>query len=288
MRKLHGPLTPGGYRLRQHVHLIEAENHISIREGRVLKVSTATGEPICDLGAAKKDEIPYEPHLPRHVSLLKDPSKGAAPAISTVLGQGWVAYAGWLNDTGHPITSFTAKWTVPPPPGVDNGQTVFLFIGIQNTNFILQPVLQWGESFAGGGPFWTITNWYVNGLTGPTACKALVRVQPGDVLEANIRLKLTASGVLSYVSSFMGHPSIDLEREGIPELTWANVALESYKVGTPSDYPDTTKTVMSALNMTTGDNPVTPDWRLHPRVLKPQNPHSVLDPDGDIELFYTT
>lgn len=29
-------------------------------------------------------------------------------------------------------------------------------------NHILQPVLQWGLSPAGGGNYWAINNWYVN------------------------------------------------------------------------------------------------------------------------------
>ena len=51
-----------------------------------------------------------------------------------------------------------------PAPATRSRQTIFLFNGIQNTgaNFgILQPVLQYGSSAAGGGAFWSIASWYV-------------------------------------------------------------------------------------------------------------------------------
>ena len=45
-------------------------------------------------------------------------------------------------------------------------RTIFLFNGIQNSTSIYQPVLQWGPSAAGGGNFWTVASWYVDGAGG--------------------------------------------------------------------------------------------------------------------------
>jgi hypothetical protein len=85
------------------------------------------------------------------------------------LGSGWIAYTYWNNGTGNSITSFETTWEVPPPPASDSGQLIYLFNGIQNygSNYgILQPVLQWGTSPAGGGPYWAVASWYVTSLGG--------------------------------------------------------------------------------------------------------------------------
>ena len=99
--------------------------------------------------------------------------------------------AEWTNTTGHPISYFSTKWIVPPAPATDNGQLVYLFNGIQQTSsgpFILQPVLQWGVSPAGGGSYWSITNWYVNGMGGIALKGNLVQVNSGDVLRGVMTL----------------------------------------------------------------------------------------------------
>jgi hypothetical protein len=67
--------------------------------------------------------------------------------------KGWVTFASWLNQWGLPITYFGTDWIVPPPPATYDGQTIFQFNGIQplDSTAILQPVLQYGPSAAGGG-----------------------------------------------------------------------------------------------------------------------------------------
>jgi hypothetical protein len=90
-----------------------------------------------------------------NISLLKD---------GPVLGGGWTIYAYWNNGTGTTISVFKTTWKVPPDPQTTGKQTIFLFNGIQNygSNFgILQPVLQWGPSAAGGGQYWSAASWYV-------------------------------------------------------------------------------------------------------------------------------
>ena len=53
----------------------------------------------------------------------------------------------------------------PGPRARTHGQTIFLFNGIEPGDFshILQPVLQWGPSAAGGGASWSVASWYVGG-----------------------------------------------------------------------------------------------------------------------------
>src|SRR5205814_6113987 len=61
--------------------------------------------------------------------------------------------------------------------------TVFLFSGLENDakNEILQPVLQYGHSAAGGGDGWSIGNWWVTpaGIVGQNGVQ---EVNPGDTV----------------------------------------------------------------------------------------------------------
>ncbi|KAJ7642224.1 hypothetical protein FB45DRAFT_1054497 [Roridomyces roridus] len=179
--------------------------------------------------------------MPSNGSLLHDPeahethiiaSNGtklfSASSNSTKVPQqsGWITYASWLNTNSAPISSFTTTWTVPPAPKTFNGQTVFLFNSIEPSsgNAILQPVLQYGPSAAGGGQYWSVASWYVAPL--------------GRTLPLSY----------SYVSQFTNVPGTALSIVGINQLTWATETLESYSVTTESDYPAGT-TVFSGINL---------------------------------------
>lgn len=157
---------------------------------------------------------------------------------TAALGSGWIAYAYWNNGTGTPITSFTTTWVVPPEPAVQGNQTLFLFNGIQNygANFgILQPVLQWGVSAAGGGPYWAVSNWYVTS-GGQASYTPLVRVNPGDSLSGVMTLTGGTAGSFSYTSEFVGIGTT-LSVQNIAELLWCNETLEAYSIGQCSNYP---------------------------------------------------
>jgi hypothetical protein len=52
--------------------------------------------------------------------------------------------------------------------------------------FIIQPVLQWGPSAAGGGAYWAIASWYVGGSG--AVYSALQTVAPGDSIFGNMTL----------------------------------------------------------------------------------------------------
>jgi hypothetical protein len=168
----------------------------------------------------------------------------------------------------EPINYFTTTWVVPPAPSSDDGQTVYLFNGLQpstGTTWILQPVLQWGPSAEGGGAYWAIGNWYVppngSGLTAHQT--SLIRVSPGDVLQGVMVLTAQSGSEFSYQSKFSGHSSIDLTVTDIPVLTQAFETLECYGATKDSttqtfpltscaDYPATVVTAMRDIQITTG------------------------------------
>jgi hypothetical protein len=250
-------LTPGGWRPRTQVHRVEHGHHISGKGGRLRIIETATGTVVKDLGEASKQ---------KRARPGGQPGSGDAPLPD----YSWIENTGWSNTGATPIAYFSTTWVVPPAPASNDGQVVFLFNGLeQNGNgaapqgpYILQPVLQWGLSYAGGGAYWSITNWYV-GPPGSTALyKPLINVNPGDVLQGVMTLTGQSGTEFSYQSSFIGYPAADLTVTDIDELTWACETLECYgpnQTGLTqcSDYPDTALTAMYDIELKVGDSVAT-------------------------------
>jgi len=166
---------------------------------------------------------------------------------------GWVTYAYWTHDTSPPIQSFVSTWIVPPDPTTDNGQTFFLFNDIEPAggNAILQPVLQWGPSAAGGGPYWSVASWYLIGQD--AVFTSLTNVSVGDLLEGTINLTSMSGSSFDYISSFDGISDSLIKVTGSPELVYATETLEAYSVTQSSDYP-TGSTSFTNINLSLTDS----------------------------------
>ncbi|KAJ7062925.1 hypothetical protein C8F01DRAFT_108312 [Mycena amicta] len=160
---------------------------------------------------------------------------------------GWVAYASYFNND-VPIGSFFTTWTVPPTPAANHGQTLFLFNSIEPGSFdgIMQPVLQWGGSAAGGGAFWAVASWYL--YPGGTFFTPLVTVSVGQSLQGEVQLVGASGGTFNYLSTFNNVGGTALEVDGGEELKWATLTLEAYGVTTRNDYP-AGSTVFSQTNL---------------------------------------
>ena len=251
-------LTPGGMRPRKLVHLLEPGQHVSLKGGRIRIIETATGKVVKDLGdAATHDDKPGK--TPAALPQAPGPAPGPGP-IPSLPDIGWIENSQWRNGGTDPIIYFSTTWVVPPAPSSSDSQTVFLFNGMQpdSAAHILQPVLQWGPSFAGGGNFWSITNWYADGQGGAAVTHAPVQVNPGDVLQGVMTCTGQSASGFDYTSSFVGFSSLDVTVTDADELTWAYETLECYgsDSSTPltqcSDYPDTALTAMYDIEIKTG------------------------------------
>lgn len=255
-------LTPGGMRPRSLVHQLEPGQHVSLKDGRVRIIETASGRVVKDLGEAAKPgdnpEPDRKPGEPAASVPAPAPGPGPTPSIPDI---GWIENSQWKNGGPNPIVYFSTKWVVPPEPSSNDSQTVFLFNGLQpdSAAHILQPVLQWGGSAAGGGSFWSITNWYADGQGGAAVTHAPVQVNPGDVLQGIMTCTAHPATGYTYVSSFVGHSSLDVTVTDVAEeLTWAYETLECYgsdytkPLTQCSDYPDTPLTAMYDIEIKTG------------------------------------
>lgn len=233
-------LTPRGLMSRSHVHFVEPGNLLSMENGHLQKLEAKTGKLVEDYGAI-------------------------TPAGHAPEAQGWIAYTYWSNpNTADPITYFTTTWPVPSVPKKQSGQTIFLFNGIQNgtteTSYIIQPVLQWGPSAAGGGKYWSITNWYVT--SSDAFYGTLVNVSAGTSLTGVIRETAVSGSSYSYNSSFTGYSSASsIQVNNVPEGYWAAETLESYSVNTPStEYPPNTDIAFSSIQILQGSTNAAISW----------------------------
>jgi hypothetical protein len=295
------------------VQFVEPGHHVSGQGGRLAIVHTATGKIVKDLGALPKATTGRARRSgmamkvadrrkggarPRPAAPLAPAPTAPAPTAPAPITDGWIVYSGWTNASGNPISYFKTQWSVPPEPASDNGQTVYLFNGIQSFGagqFILQPVLQWGTSAAGGGSYWSITNWYVgsddSALYGP-----LIQVNPGDVLEGIMTLTGQTGANFNYLSSFTGHPTADLVVNNVAELTWANETLECYAFSAFSDYPDTALTAFHdiEIRLRTSTTPFTEaqatiNWQVNNDVTDNGQQCLIVSndsPGGDVYLYY--
>jgi len=232
-------LTPGGWRPKSKVHLLKPGEHVSGKGGKLQIIHTETGKIVKTVGTLSKKKLIRNLGTPGRVR----PRSLSAPAQLPAPGTGWIVNSGWTNGSANPISYFSTRWVVPPAPSTDNGQLIYMFNGIEPSagNFILQPVLQWGTSNAGGGSYWSITNWFV-GSDGSAVYKALSTVNPGDVIRGVMTLTGHSGSDFSYLSAFDGFSSADLQVTDVDQLVWANEALECYSLTAFSDYPDTSLT----------------------------------------------
>ncbi|KAJ7289878.1 hypothetical protein C8J57DRAFT_1278584 [Mycena rebaudengoi] len=185
---------------------------------------------------------------------FKFPVSRAAPV------DGRVAFAYFLNPRFSVISSFTSTWEVPPLPETDHGQTIYLFNAVQNfSNTILQPVLQYGPSPAGGGHcFWAVASFFLDGVN--LFHTPLVRKSPGETLNGALTLRsfISSESVFNYTSQFSNIPGTTLNMSVPAQLNVAAVTLEAYNITALSDYP-AGATVFSGANVKFASGETKPD-----------------------------
>ena len=260
--------TPGGFRRPSFVHVGRAGQSVVKRGGVSHLMDMATA------------------------ALSEGPASQVAPKAPADQAGGWSAWATWNNQTGTSISSFATTWSVPTAPARHDGQLVYLFNGLQDPagSEILQPVLQWGVSGAGGGNFWSIASWHVDGK-GQAFCTPAIPVQPGDKLTGVMtQVAVFNDGTRNYNCQFQGVAGTSLMALGLTELTAAEETLEAYGVDSADAYPATPFTAMAQIEIQVGGNPAPLNWTPYTM----QNPlfaeHTTIvsnaNPGGGVSLFY--
>jgi hypothetical protein len=261
-------LTPGGFRHRSLVHAVGEGEALFAMDRFVQKLDLSSNALIdmAEIAVLAPEEVP-------------------------ALGSGWITYAFWNNGTGKAITSFGTTWIVPDAPSAQDGQTIFLFNGIENygQNFgILQPVLQWGTSAAGGGPYWSIASWYVTS-GGQAFHTNLIPVNAGDTLIGVMTLTGQSGGLFNYTSEFQGISGTSLPVQNIAELLWCNETLEAYSVNQCADYPASDMTVLASISIETGSFSPSLNWT-PVNSIQDCGQHTVVvsnsPTNGEVDIYY--
>ena len=224
-------ITPFGYFHPSCVLKVE-EGETLLAGGRMLQHVDGTLEniPACQY-----------PHYAASGKIL---AAGATKVESPTIN-GWVESASVTTSTSY--GEIVADWIVPPAPTSNDGQTVFFFPGMEDANdvvSIIQPVLQYGPSAAGGGNNWAIASWNCC-PSGTADYSTLVSVHSGDVIQGTVKSTCsagtescstwnitTADETSGQSTALSNSPS-----EG-QTFNWAfGGVLEAYKIAQCSDYP---------------------------------------------------
>lgn len=158
------------------------------------------------------------------------------------ISHAWIEYAS-ITTTGA-YGQIYGEWDVPPSPSTNDGQTVYLFNGLEDINdvvTIIQPVLGWNSDYAGA---WSIAAWNccVNGNVNEATP---AHANPGDHLEGYVFMNCAAG---TRVCSSWDIVIVDAQNGSFSELldtsnygqkfNWAfGGVLEVYNIAQCSDYP---------------------------------------------------
>jgi hypothetical protein len=219
-------LTPVGYRDSAKVHRVPAGYDLNIMSDGHIRVANRTTGDFTDF-----------------------PRPEASQARVPFTDNGWATFAWWFNQTNSPVSYFDTTWLVPPAPKTYNGQTLFQFNSIEpgDGTSILQPVLQYGPSAAGGGEYWAVASWFVIGDNAYVT--SLVEVYPKESLTGIIQQITRKRSLFSYSSQIFGISGTELIVRNIPELIWCTETLEVYGVDECTEFPNTAYSQMYDINV---------------------------------------
>jgi hypothetical protein len=277
-------ITPFGY-FHPSCVLQIAKGETLLADGRVLQHADGTLE---DLPACE---------YPHYVASGEIAGAGATKVESPTI-DGWVEYASQTIGTEF-YELFSNEWIVPPAPTSNNGQTLFFFQGLEDTNdvvSILQPVLQYGKSAAGGGDNWAIAAWNCC-PSGTADYSSLVSVKPSDEVSGSIsstcRLGTehcsTWDIVIEDITTAKGTSLVNSPSEG-QTFNWAfGGVLEAYNVTQCSDYPSNGSLLFPSINLFDyNGNLVAQNWKGTVLGGSPSCSYAVSAPTGSdtVRVYY--
>jgi hypothetical protein len=167
-------------------------------------------------------------------------------------GNGWVEAV----ETDMPLSAsdnidwLSGTWIVPAAPTATGG-LVYLFNGIEPTtqNWILQPVLQFGNNGYFGGNYWVIASWMV-GPNNYAFYSPAEKVNPGDTIYGTTYLTSQANGKLNWEVFAQDDTSgvytwITANTTGL-HWTWGySAVLEAYNISSCSQLPSSDPNIFS-------------------------------------------
>jgi hypothetical protein len=176
---------------------------------------------------------------------------------------------GWVESvrlyTGSYFHQVTANWTVPgrPEGSYGSSETFYTFPGMVNGIYVIQPVLQYGSSGAGGGEYWTMASWRC--ASGPDCYHSplIGNVQSGHTMAGSVSASNCSGGYCDWTIT-----TTDVTTGGTTTYTVRDTdnysdgvggAMEIWNLGSCNQLPPGVwYTNVSFLD--NSGNPVTPGW----------------------------
>jgi len=237
---------------------VDAQGFVLVPGGRKMHQSCVVkledGDTVEDEGVVRRADGTLDQHTcdfePRPVAM----ENAASTAIN-----GWVEAAHWKAPSEvHTLGGF---WVVPPAPASQGSQTIFYFTGTEDAkgSVILQPVLQWGGSAAGGGKYFAIASWYVGNKF--SHFSALKRVPSGHTIRGwqnggGAGGKWTVS-----TTDWTANVTTTLNVSGVPKQTEAFAAvLEAYGVTACNQFPSTARYFSTLSVFDLNNKQLSPKW----------------------------
>jgi hypothetical protein len=158
---------------------------------------------------------------------------------------------GWVGSesvtTGTSYGEIVADWVVPPAPASSNGEIVYFFPGMEDSNdvvSIIQPVLQYGDNGYFGGNDWVIASWNCC-PSGITDYSTPVSVNTGDVIQGTVKSTCSAGtescstwNITTADETTGGSTTLANSSSEGQTFNWAfGGVLEAYNISQCSDYP---------------------------------------------------
>lgn len=241
-------MTPGGLMPKANVHAVPRGGRVHHTDDEVQLIA-ANGTILHSAPLTKRPTTIHMPPL--------DISAAADPIQRRNLQSGYVAYSYWKNPSAANLNTFSTTWTVPPVPRQQDGELIYLFNAlVPSSDFtaILQPVLQFGVSPAGGANFWAVASWYLVGAQ--TYYTPIWDVDSGQSVTGVMSLKNTTTNgtqkTYSYTSQFTGIDYSVMTITTTNLMDYCYEALEIYTATSSQDMPQGS-TTMSKIIITNKD-----------------------------------
>jgi len=176
----------------------------------------------------------------------------------------WWAASTW-DYVPAEVTNLSAQWMVPSNP-VTNGASVFFFPSVQPTSgsSIVQPVLQWGRSAAGGDNSWAMADWYIN--SSGTFTSPIQKTTTGHTIWGGMSRVSGTTGRWS-VSFTDQTTGIGIAISGTGNITsWRHAqggVLEVHDATSCDQLPSSGQVTFTNIKLTTTSGTVTPQFTLY-------------------------
>lgn len=278
--------TPLGPTVKSNVHFVDSRHHLNVNDRFIQIIQTNTGRVTQELDNGMINSSIF--NKGNIISRYKDQSARSSSEFT----DGWQTYALGYNksDNPKPFTHFSSNFIVPSAPKNMSGQIIYLFTGVENIDtlsHIVQPVLQWGLTPAGGGNYWAICNWYALS-NGHAFHDSLIKVESGTRLQGVIELTTGFENSYNYTSFFTGYSS-SLQVKNLPHLTELSITLETFHINNCNEFPHDEKIRFTDIQVLTDGNYPQLFWQTNNEIPVCRQFTNVLSGDsnnGEIIIYF--